>query len=243
MMLFNLVCALGLFFIICSVNAQTIDSHAKPKAKQRQVFIVGQVSTKIGEDFFHQGLQAYLKEDYDLAIKHWLKSAENQHAQSVFNIGRMWLEGQVPEEQIDIEKANQYFSQAANLGYEPAKAYLNINQQVKSSVARKTTTKTNNKNKTETNKTKQKTKLDSHWTIQLYASKDIDQVNKMIHKNNIKQQSTIFHENNNGDTWYKLLYGTYLNKKQAIVARDNLPAVLRVANPWVRNISIEKNIN
>jgi septal ring-binding cell division protein DamX len=240
----HLLCAIGLFFIVWPSAAQSVDD-------KRDIVIVDQGTEKNNAQLFHQGLQAYLKEDYATAADSWLESTKSGHAKSAFNIGIMWQQGQIPGQQVNLEQARKYFIQSARSGYAPAQSYLDERNQTANTALQpdeerepiavkpvgskvKATEIKNEAPKILVKKTTNQVR--NYWSIQIFASKDLSHVKKMVEENDVNDKTIILTEKVNGATWYKLVYGQYDSHKDASTARDNLPKALKVGKPWVRMV-------
>lgn len=247
---------LGLFFIVwqlsfitsiqlvasSNAHANIITTHGLDNGDQSQA-----------EQLFHQGMQAYLNSNYQQAYKTWSQAAGEKHPKAVFNIGMMWLQGQVPDQTEDKKLALEFFQQAASLGYTPAKAYLKKDPKNLSVKQQTNTTKSENtvelgesasdSGTTEvyTNNKWLKQYSDSAWVIQIFASQDSSLLKQMIRDYSLKDKAQILTEKIEGALWYKLIYGQYKTKQNALNARQSLPERLRKEKPWVRSVSAIKN--
>ncbi len=247
---------LGLFFIVWQlsfiasiqlvvsndVHANVITTHGLDNGDQSPE-----------DQLFHQGMQAYLDSNYQQAYKAWSQAAGQKHPKAAFNIGMMWLQGQVPGQAEDKKQALGYFQQAASLGYTPAKAYLkkdpenlSVKQQTSTTKSESTIEQDSNSSnsdtrETYTNNTWLKQYSDSAWVIQIFASQDSSLLKQMIREYSLKDKAQIVTEKIEGALWYKLIYGQYETKQKALNARQSLPERLRKEKPWVRSVSAIKN--
>jgi len=57
--------------------------------------------------------------------------------------------------------------------------------------------------------------------------------NQMLNQNEMAYYESTF----KGKPWYQLLYGIYPTRQEAQLAADNLPEIIRRAEPWIRKIS------
>ena len=222
---------LGLFFIVGQVSAQVTTLSSK------QTIVLAQNASTESAKLFHQGLQSYLDKDFQSAYQAWTLAVRGGHSKSAFNIAKMWENGQVPNQQADLNKAKQFYSISAEGGYLPAKEYLaNQNEQTRS-ISQSTEQQKLVKLETELEKG-HSSSFKRYWSIQIFASKDINQVKKMISDNNIQAQSAILPEQVDKVIWYKLVYGRFSTHKEAAEIRDKLPSALQVVKPWIRMISV-----
>ena len=209
------------------------------------------------DQFFHQGMQAYIDSDYQKAYEFWKTAEAGNHSKAMFNLGRMWLLGQVPNSPTNEQQALVYFQKSANLGYKPAQNYIQGSQaqlnnapQINSSSSANeldtsdvTTSKSVSANdlpQLENDWLEQYS--DSAWVIQMFASQETDLLKQMIRDFSLKREARILTERVDSQIWYKLVYGNYANKQAALDAKQSLPERLRNEKPWVRSIaSIKQN--
>jgi len=250
---------LGLFFIVW------LHSYTAFSANQESVFektlVTGELN-KEGNAEFKSGFKKYLLKDYSGAYEQWIKSAKSGHKESLFNIGKMWLDGLVPNESVDLKKARVYFKRAARKGYAPANQFLSNPIKANATVPEQSTVAVNTvkendadqqvirqeiSEKPETIKPRfngDNSWLNSYgpnqWVIQIFASRELLAVQSFILENNIQTASRILKETINGKIWYKLLYGQYSSRATAVEGRKNLPKSLRLHKPWLRKVSTFK---
>ncbi len=250
---------LGLFFIVWQISfivsfqfafsnhatANVITTHGLDKGDQNQE-----------DQLFHQGMQAYMDSNYQQAYTAWSKAAENNHPKSTFNVGRMWLQGLVPGQSENKQQALTFFQQAANLGYAPAEKYLKSNPENLVDTQASNVTKNQSSNLEENNQSEStiiqvdrsdadntwlKNYSDNAWVIQIFASQDPNLLKQMIRDYSLKDKAQILTEKIENKLWYKLIYGQYVTKQDALDARQSLPERLRKEKPWVRSVSAMKN--
>jgi len=207
---------------------------------------------------FHDGLKAYVDSNYLLAYKTWKIAEKSDHDKASFNLGRMWLLGQVPGKSSNQSQALGYFKKSANLGYQPAiKMLQSLEKNPRFELAGKSTLKIENEENVassgleESSLSEDKARQvknkwlnhysDNAWVIQIFASQDADLLKQMIRDFSLKDQANILSETVKGQTWYKLIYGQFTTKNQASQAKESLPERLRNEKPWVRAISSIKN--
>ena len=246
--------AFGLFFIVWSLTfsanvvysqAAVITEHGLSNGDQTQA-----------DQLFHKGMEYYIDSDFMNAYKLWSQAIERQHAKASFNIARMWLQGKVPGETSDEKKAISFFQQAANLGYQPAEKYLTqpeillsknqdpeYNQELK--------VNTDKQNEGVGGESLNSTSLlasnawlnkypNNAWVIQIFASQEATLLKQMIRDYSLKDKARILTEKIDGNLWYKLIYGQYASRQQALSARQLLPERLRKEKPWVRSVGAMK---
>lgn len=215
---------LGLFFIVWSITlfSQSSQSDGDSDTPQAKNNVIAEQASEQLSQWYTRGLSAYLAGQYDVAYNQWLKAAEQKHAKSLFNLGRMWLDGKVYGEPRDSLKATKLFEQAAQLGYSPAKNMLDNLDRYSQHLSSQTLAQNDNK---------------TSWVIQIFASKDVQLVESIRQKNGITSESYIIQEQVEGTLWYKLIYGEYVSKDQAMLASQSLPETLQEYNPWLRKAS------
>ena len=214
------------------------------------------------EQKFHEGMQAYIKSDHLQAYKIWKKAEANNHPKATFNLGRMWLLGQVPGSASNQNQAFAYFKKSANLGYEPARRFVKepvLSSQLKT---KPTTGTLNHPNIKEDNPTAAFSSVDkerredsndqisnqwlkqysnSAWVIQIFSSQDSELLKQMIRDFSLKGKANILSETVKGQKVYKLIYGQYVTEQQALNAKESLPERLRIEKSLVWPVSAMKN--
>jgi septal ring-binding cell division protein DamX len=75
---------------------------------------------------------------------------------------------------------------------------------------------------------------DSYWTIQLLAFTEKEQVLAFIEDHSLQRKTAYFTEVQNGEVFYKLVYGSFKSKDIASLARQNLGPLLQQHSPWLR---------
>jgi DamX protein len=73
-----------------------------------------------------------------------------------------------------------------------------------------------------------------HYTIQLVATRSEMAVSRFIEEHNLGGNTGYFTHQQDGATWYTLVYGSYPSRDAAKSAIATLPPTLRKASPWVR---------
>lgn len=244
----------GLFFVVnCLVfgfsqtnlaNVVTVDGLVKGDHSK-------------AEQSFHAGMRAYIDSNFQNAYKFWKEAEANNHPKATFNLGRMWLLGQVPNRLKNEKLASEYFEKSARLGYAPVQQYVqssplknaDLNEQQDIAQAKINNEKSliaeNNKPNSISNAKSINDWLnqysDNSWVIQIFASQERNLLRQMVRDFSLKGETNILTERINGQVWYKLVYGNYANKQLALNARDSLPERLRKEKPWVREIAALKN--
>jgi septal ring-binding cell division protein DamX len=72
-----------------------------------------------------------------------------------------------------------------------------------------------------------------HFTLQLIASHQPDNLREFIRQHQLGDSSAIFESRRNGEPWYAVAYGSYPDRPAAQRAADELPAAIE---PWIRRI-------
>lgn len=78
---------------------------------------------------------------------------------------------------------------------------------------------------------------DKKYSLQMFGSYHLDDVKNLQKRLTSKETTTIWHTQHNGKDWYVLTYGQYTSMAQAILAKDQLPAEIKQAGLWIRNVS------
>lgn len=77
-----------------------------------------------------------------------------------------------------------------------------------------------------------------NFTIQLMSSKHETQVIKFMQQNKLEAKAEYFKYRHNNETWYRLIYGSYVTRKEAQAEVQSLKKRLNLLDdPWVRQIS------
>jgi uncharacterized protein YbjQ (UPF0145 family) len=72
------------------------------------------------------------------------------------------------------------------------------------------------------------------YTIQLVAARSEQAISRFIEEHNLGGNTGYFTHQQEGATWYTLVYGSYASRDAAKGAIAALPPALRKASPWVR---------
>ena len=81
----------------------------------------------------------------------------------------------------------------------------------------------------------------SYYTIQVFANHDRQAAVKYIQSRHLEHKAIYHHTQSGGQAWYVVLYGEYLTKHQAELAKQHLPAELKRGGPWVRRIQMKRS--
>ena len=247
---------LGLFFIAVCVLL-SFQSTAIANLVTTDGVLKGDHSQS--DQLFHQGMQAYMKSDFQQAYQKWKTAEAGNHSKAAFNLGRMWLLGQVPGSLKNEKQALAYFKKSSNLGYSPAQKYIQGSQNQRAQYAAAAEVDSLNKTNeeempvsdasaqtqdlTQPNNDWLKQYPDSSWVIQVFASQESNLLKQMIRDFSLNGDARILSERIDSQLWYKLVYGSYANKELALQAKQSLPERLKKEKPWVRSItSIKKSL-
>jgi len=212
---------------------------------------------------YQDGLSAYINGNFELAQQHWLAAANEKDARSMFNLGLLHEQNKLLKSSNDDavswyrmaadngyapasyhlaqrmferggsdDEAVVLIQRAADQGYAPARRYLGLPVASKgvgnfhgvfeaSELGYQTESWINRQQA-------------SHWTIQLLAFSEQDQVLSFIADHHLQRKTAYFSEVQNGEALYKLVYGSYKSKDRASFARQNLSPELMRQGPWLR---------
>ena len=86
---------------------------------------------------------------------------------------------------------------------------------------------------------------DALYSLQLLGSRSEESVVAYIHRYRLNPSLSAYYRGDyRGSDWYVLLYGIYPDRQAALEARADLPAAVRKAKPWPRDLaSVHKAIN
>ena len=245
---------LGLFFIAVCVLL-SFQSIAIANLVTTDGVLKGDHSKS--DQLFHQGMQAYIKSDFQQAYQKWKTAEAGNNSKAAFNLGRMWLLGQVPGSLKNEKQALAYFKKSSSLGYSPAQKYIQGSQNQRAQFTAEvdslnksneeeipvSDTRTQTQDLTQSNNDWLEQFPDSSWVIQVFASQEPNLLKQMIRDFSLNGDARILSERIDSQLWYKLVYGSYANKELALQAKQSLPERLKKEKPWVRSItSIKKSL-
>ena len=249
---------LGLFFIAVCVLLN-FQSTAVANLVTANGILKGDHSNS--DHLFHQGMQAYLQSNFQKAYQFWKTAEADNHSKAAFNLGRMWLLGQIPGSLKNEKQALIYFKKSFSLGYLSAQVYIQNSQNQQIEFAAVPENNSSNKlNEDEvffsgrgiqTNRIGLyqaendwlKQYPDTSWVIQVFASQEPNLLKQMIRDFSLKGQAKILSERIDSQLWYKLVYGKYASEQLALSAKQSLPDRLKKEKPWVRSVkSIKKSL-
>ena len=250
---------LGLFFIAVCVLLN-FQSPAVANLVTANGILKGDHSNS--DHLFHQGMQAYLQSNFQQAYQFWKTAEADNHSKAAFNLGRMWLLGQIPGSLKNEKQALIYFKKSFSLGYLSAQVYIqnSQNQQIEFAAVPENNS-LNKLNEDEvffSDKGIQTNRIgldqaendwlkqypDTSWVIQVFASQEPNLLKQMIRDFSLKGQAKILSERIDSQLWYKLVYGKYASEQLALRAKQSLPDRLKKEKPWVRSVkSIKKSLH
>ncbi len=73
-----------------------------------------------------------------------------------------------------------------------------------------------------------------HYTLQLLATRQRDNVARFVKQHGIEGLAVAFETRRNGQTWYSVIVGSYPDRQQAQQAFSQLPASVQKLQPWIR---------
>lgn len=77
----------------------------------------------------------------------------------------------------------------------------------------------------------------NYFTLQLVAGYQKSTINNFLKQHKISgDKLAYFHSLNKGKDWNSLIYGVYPDYRSALTAIDELPASVRKAHPWIRQL-------
>lgn len=169
----------------------------------------------------------------DKALNWYRLAAENGYAPAGYHLAQRMLErGGSDDEAMALTR------RAAQAGYAPAKRYLGIPDTFSTQRQVEYQVKSVSPAKSDDQQVQAERWINRHppqnWTIQLLAFTQKEQVVSFIKDHGLQRDAAYFLEANNGNNFYKLVYGSYDSKEQANLARQNLSSALRQHGPWLR---------
>ncbi|MFQ3245627.1 MAG: hypothetical protein ACI9SP_002275 [Arenicella sp.] len=168
----------------------------------------------------------------DKAISWYRLAAENGYVPASYHLAQRLLERGGSGEQ-----ASTLIQHAADQGYAPARRYLGLPVAAAvdpdSSVVFESgifeASELGYQTESWINQ-----QQESYWTIQLLAFTEKEQVLAFIKDNSLQRKTAYFTEVQNGEVFYKLVYGSFKSKNIASLARQNLGPALQQYRPWLR---------
>ena len=83
-----------------------------------------------------------------------------------------------------------------------------------------------------------------HYTLQLASSRSEERIKQYYLENQMQGKGGYYTKEQDGETWYYLIYGAYNSSRNASEEIDKLPEEIRKWSPWVRRLgNIQKIIN
>lgn len=83
-----------------------------------------------------------------------------------------------------------------------------------------------------------------HYTLQLASSRSERRIKKYYEENQMQGKGGYYKKEQDGETWYFLIYGAYDTSTHASSEIQQLPEEIRKWSPWVRRLgNIQKVIN
>jgi hypothetical protein len=223
------------------------------------VFIGGFASSPVWASDYQAGLSAYIDGNYASAQQYWLTAANANDARSMFNLGLMHERNKLPFSSSD--KAANWYRLAAENGYAPAgyhqaqrmlerggsddqaialiqraadDGYAPARRHLGLSAGFMATGDSRDAQLSDQTESWINQQNSQHWTIQLLAFNQKEQVLAFIQAHRLQRKAAHFTDVSDGEVFYKLVYGSYNSKDKASVARQNLSAALQQHGPWLR---------
>lgn len=83
-----------------------------------------------------------------------------------------------------------------------------------------------------------------YYTLQLASSKSESRIKKYFEENQMQGKGGYYKKQQDGETWYFLIYGAFSSSRNASNEIQQLPEEIRKWSPWVRRLgNIQKVIN
>lgn len=83
-----------------------------------------------------------------------------------------------------------------------------------------------------------------HYTLQLASSRSERRIKKYYEENQMQGKGGYYKKEQDGETWYFLIYGAYNSSRNASSEIEQLPKEIRKWSPWVRRLgNIQKVIH
>ncbi len=177
-------------------------------------------SPKLSEEYT-EGKVNFEAGNYKRAFRVLLPLAAKGKVEAQYAVGYMYYYGYGTAQ--DNESGLFWMNKAAELHYLPAIHALNLLQHTSPRSEKKETTLP-------------PPKISFNYSLQLMGAYEIESVENLQKKLNLKNNTTISRAKYNGKDWYILLYGQYNTAKEANLALENASEKIRVLHPWVKKI-------
>lgn len=218
-------------------------------------------------DDYSEGLTAFVGGDYAKAQQFWISAATVGDARSMFNLGFLNERSKLVTSSNDkaqewyLKSANAGYSaayyylgryllkngdsndqavafivQAVEQGYAPAIRYMGSSSEPSKRIGNDVLKQSKKANEFQVESWINEQKAGG-WTIQLLAFSQESSVKAFIIKHQLAGKAAYFIEKKDGGLLYKLIYGVFNTKDEAVSARQNLSVELQEHGPWLRTIA------
>ena len=174
-------------------------------------------------------------------------AADSGYPYAQYNIGRMYAEGLGVKQ--DIDEAKYWWRTASRQGVKKATEELallenrSISTPAKTSASPAVAHAPYHANPVAKGLAWIEKQQNSHYTIQLAKSKDIDWILKLATAEQLDQPMVQFKTiDTKGEEWHNLIYGTFSSYQSAEQARKRLPSAFRKWSPWLQRFGEIKQL-
>ncbi len=182
--------------------------------------------------------------NYDLALSIWKKLAQQGDPVAQYNLAVFYKEGYGVSS--DISESSRWYKAAAQHRLIQATARLD-------NTSIKPADESDIEREEESNVSSAKSSKDPvgwvlsqnprHYTLQLASSKSEERIKQYYVENQMQGKGGYYTKEQDGETWYYLIYGAYKSSGNASEQIEQLPDEIRKWSPWVRRLgNIQKII-
>lgn len=186
---------------------------------------------------YRKAVEATSAGDYDLALSIWKKLAQQGNPVAQYNLAVFYKKGYGVDS--DSSESRRWYKAAAQHRLVQASTSIKpaddgdeqqVVSQVSKLVSKNPTAWVLNQNP-------------RHYTLQLASSRSERRIKKYYEENQMQGKGGYYKKEQDGETWYFLIYGAFNSSRNASNEIQQLPEEIRKWSPWVRRLgNIQKAI-
>jgi len=203
------------------------------------------LSTPVFANEYKKAVEATNAGNYDLAVSIWKKLAKQGNPVAQYNLAVFYKEGYGVDS--DRSESRRWYRAAGQQRLIQATASID-NTSIKPADERDI------QREEASHVSKASTSTDPigwvlsqnprHYTLQLASSRSEQRIKKYYEENKMQGKGGYYKKEQDGETWYFLIYGAYNSSRSASNEIEQLSAEIRKWSPWVRRLgNIQKVIN
>lgn len=199
------------------------------------------LTTPVCANEYEKAVEATSAGDYHLAVPIWKKLAQQGNPVAQYNLALFYKEGYGVDR--DSSESRRWYKAAAQhrlvqatASIKPVNNGRDIQPQGESHVSRAPSSTDPVGWVLSQNP--------RHYTLQLASSRSERRIKKYYEENQMQGKGGYYKKEQDGETWYFLIYGAYNSSRNASNEIQQLPEEIRKWSPWVRRLgNIQKVIN